>query len=149
MPVTSTYSLCARGAAGRLVVLVLLAALAGLLWAGPARASSAGRAAPPSVPAVEQLIVVTAASHATTYATLSGYRVSGGRRVRVFGPWTARVGYNGIALPGGRRPYPLGYLRVQLLLRRAAEPGVLVLLPACLHLRLLGLRPGQRPVQRV
>src|SRR5262249_13363447 len=103
MPVTSTYSVCAGGGGGRLVVLVLLAALAGLLWAGPARASSAGRAAPPSVPAVEQLIVVTAASHATTYATLSGYRVSGGRRVRVFGPWTARVGSNGLAVPGRKR----------------------------------------------
>src|SRR5262249_62025183 len=94
MPVTSTYSLCARGAAGRLVVLVLLAALAGLLWAGPARASSAGRAAPPSVPAVEQLIVVTAASHATTYATLSGYRVSGGRRGPGVWPLAGRGGYN-------------------------------------------------------
>jgi L,D-peptidoglycan transpeptidase YkuD (ErfK/YbiS/YcfS/YnhG family) len=99
--VTCTYSLPARrGAAGRLLVLMLLAALAGLPWAGPARAASA---APASVPAVEQLIVVTAASHATTYATMSGYRVSGGRRVRVFGPWTARVGYNGIALPGRKR----------------------------------------------
>lgn len=101
---TSTYSLRARGgAAGRLLVLVLSAALAGLLWAGPARAASAGRAAPAPAPAVQQLIVVTAASHATTYATLSGYRVSGGTRVRVFGPWIARVGYNGIALPGRKR----------------------------------------------
>jgi L,D-peptidoglycan transpeptidase YkuD (ErfK/YbiS/YcfS/YnhG family) len=103
-PVTFTYSLAARGgAAGRLLVLVLSAALAGLLWAGPARAASAGRAAPASVPAVQQLIVVTAASYRTTYATLSGYRVSGGRRVRVFGPWAARVGYNGIARPGTKR----------------------------------------------
>jgi L,D-peptidoglycan transpeptidase YkuD (ErfK/YbiS/YcfS/YnhG family) len=103
-PVTSTYSLAARGgAASRLLVLVLSAALAGLLWAGPARAASAGRAAPASVPAVQQLIVVTAASYRTTYATLSGYRVSGGRRVRVFGPWAARVGYNGIARPGTKR----------------------------------------------
>jgi len=102
--VTSTYSLPARGgAAGRLLVLVLLAALAGLPWAGSARAASAVRAGPARVPAVEQLIVVTAASYRTTYATLSGYRVSGGTRVRVFGPWTARVGYNGIARPGAKR----------------------------------------------
>jgi L,D-peptidoglycan transpeptidase YkuD (ErfK/YbiS/YcfS/YnhG family) len=100
---TFTYSLPARSAAGRLLVLVLLAALAGLAWAGPARAASAGRAAPASTPAVQQLIVVRAASYRTTYATLSGYRVSGGRRVRVFGPWTARVGYNGIAPPGTKR----------------------------------------------
>jgi L,D-peptidoglycan transpeptidase YkuD (ErfK/YbiS/YcfS/YnhG family) len=103
-PVTSTYSFRARGgAAGGLLVLVLSAVLAGPLWAGPARAASAGRAAPAAVAAVEQLIVVTAASHTTTYATLSGYRVSGSTRVRVFGPWTARVGYNGIALPGRKR----------------------------------------------
>jgi L,D-peptidoglycan transpeptidase YkuD (ErfK/YbiS/YcfS/YnhG family) len=103
-PVTPTYSLRARGgAAGRLLVLVLLAALAGLPWAGPARAASAVRGGPARVPAVEQLIVVTAASYRTTYATMSGYRVSGGRRVRVFGPWTARVGYNGIAPPGRKR----------------------------------------------
>lgn len=103
---TSTYSLRARGGVvGRffLLVLMLLVVLAGLLWAGPARAASAGRVEPASVPAVQQLIVVTAASHSTTYATLTGYRVSGGRRVRVFGPWTARVGYNGIALPGRKR----------------------------------------------
>jgi L,D-peptidoglycan transpeptidase YkuD (ErfK/YbiS/YcfS/YnhG family) len=102
--VTSTYSVAARGgAAGRLLVLVLSAAMAGLLWAGPARAASAVRAEPALVPAVQQLIVVTAASYRTTYATWSGYRVSGGRRVRVFGPWTARVGYNGIARPGTKR----------------------------------------------
>lgn len=101
---TSTYSAAARGdAAARLLVLVLAAALAGLLWAGPARAASAGRAGPAPAPAVQQLIVVTATSYRATSASLSGYRVSGGRRVRVFGPWTARVGYNGIALPGRKR----------------------------------------------
>lgn len=107
---TSTYSLRARGgAAARFLVLVLLllVALAGPLWAGLARAANTGRAelasTPAVTPAVQQLIVVTAASHTTTYATLTGYRVSGGTRVRVFGPWTARVGYNGIALPGRKR----------------------------------------------
>jgi L,D-peptidoglycan transpeptidase YkuD (ErfK/YbiS/YcfS/YnhG family) len=29
--------------------------------------------------------------------------MSAGRKVRVFGPWTARVGYNGIARPGQKR----------------------------------------------
>jgi L,D-peptidoglycan transpeptidase YkuD (ErfK/YbiS/YcfS/YnhG family) len=52
---------------------------------------------------VRQLVTVTAASHTTTYATLRAYRVSGGRRVLVLGPWTARVGYDGVALPGGKR----------------------------------------------
>jgi L,D-peptidoglycan transpeptidase YkuD (ErfK/YbiS/YcfS/YnhG family) len=52
---------------------------------------------------VQQLIVVTAASHSTTYATLRAYRVAAGKRVRVFGPWTARVGYNGVAGAGRKR----------------------------------------------
>jgi L,D-peptidoglycan transpeptidase YkuD (ErfK/YbiS/YcfS/YnhG family) len=46
---------------------------------------------------------VTAASRSTTYATFRAYRLSGGRKVLVFGPWTARVGYNGIARPGQKR----------------------------------------------
>jgi L,D-peptidoglycan transpeptidase YkuD (ErfK/YbiS/YcfS/YnhG family) len=78
----------------RVLVLALLVTLAGLVAAGTARAASSG-AAP--APAVEQLIVVTAPSYSSTVATMVGYRVSGGRRVRVFGPWTARVGYNGVA----------------------------------------------------
>lgn len=52
---------------------------------------------------VRQLITVRAASRTTTYATLRAYRRSHGRWVRVFGPWTARVGYNGIARPGRKR----------------------------------------------
>jgi len=53
--------------------------------------------------AVRQLITVTAASYRTTYATLRVYEVSGAKRVLKFGPWTARVGYNGIARPGRKR----------------------------------------------
>ena len=65
-------------------------------------ASPAG-AAPSSGPAVRQLITVTAASYTTTYATLRVYQVSGAKRVQVFGPWKARVGYNGVASPGRKR----------------------------------------------
>jgi L,D-peptidoglycan transpeptidase YkuD (ErfK/YbiS/YcfS/YnhG family) len=82
------------------VSLALLIALGGLVAAGPAQAASTGPAGAAAGTAVEQLIVVRAASYKATYATLTGYRVSGGTRVRVFGPWTARVGYNGIARPG-------------------------------------------------
>ena len=85
------------------LVLALLLVLAGLASAGPARAASDGPAEPAVVPVVGQLIVVTAASYSTTYATLRVYRVSQGKRVRVFGPWTARVGYNGIDPPGRTR----------------------------------------------
>ncbi len=103
---TSAYRLRARaGAAGclRVLVLALLVTAAGLLSAWPARAASQGRSEAAAVPAAGQLIVVTAASYTATYATLRVYRVSGGRRVRVAGPWTARVGYNGVAPPGRKR----------------------------------------------
>jgi L,D-peptidoglycan transpeptidase YkuD (ErfK/YbiS/YcfS/YnhG family) len=50
-----------------------------------------------------QLITVTAASGRATTAVFRAYLVIGGRRVLVFGPWTAHVGYNGIAPPGRKR----------------------------------------------
>ena len=50
-----------------------------------------------------QLITVTARSRSATYATLRAYRTDGRKRILVFGPWTARVGYNGIARPGRKR----------------------------------------------
>ena len=46
---------------------------------------------------------MTATSRSTTYAIFRAYRLSHGRKVRVFGPWTARVGYDGIARPGKKR----------------------------------------------
>jgi L,D-peptidoglycan transpeptidase YkuD (ErfK/YbiS/YcfS/YnhG family) len=52
---------------------------------------------------VPELITVTATSHSATYATLRAYRIVGGKRIRIFGPWTARVGYHGIAEPGKKR----------------------------------------------
>jgi L,D-peptidoglycan transpeptidase YkuD (ErfK/YbiS/YcfS/YnhG family) len=78
---------------------MLLASSAGLLCDPPARAAVAA----PSRPRERQLITVRAASYSKTYATLRAYRVSGRNRVMVFGPWTARVGYNGIAPPGKKR----------------------------------------------
>jgi L,D-peptidoglycan transpeptidase YkuD (ErfK/YbiS/YcfS/YnhG family) len=89
----------------------LLAVTAGIAWAGPAvaaavPASSAVRPAlrePAGRPAISQLITVTAASRAATYATFRAYQVAGRKRVLVFGTWTARVGYNGIAAPGRKR----------------------------------------------
>jgi len=67
------------------------------LQAGPAMPAQA------ATTPVTQLITVTAASYGTTYATLRAYRLSGGKWVEVFGPWTARVGYNGVARPGAKR----------------------------------------------
>jgi L,D-peptidoglycan transpeptidase YkuD (ErfK/YbiS/YcfS/YnhG family) len=73
------------------------------LVAVPAGAIAADRAGTGYSAGVRQVLTVTAASHSTTYATFRAYRLSGSRRVRVFGPWTARVGYNGIARPGAKR----------------------------------------------
>jgi len=72
----------------------------------PAAAAAVRRAdAVPAVrPAdVRQLITVEAESRSTTVATFWAYRIIHGRSVSVLGPWTARVGYNGIALPGRKR----------------------------------------------
>ena len=80
-------------------------AATGLAATGLAAMSAplAARAAPASAPRPAEVITVTAASHTTTFATLRAYRVSGGKRILVFGPWQARVGYNGIAPPGTKR----------------------------------------------
>ena len=83
---------------GVLVQFLLMTVLAAL--ALPAGAASA---APASGTGVRQLITVTAASYTATRATLRVYEVSGAKRVLVFGPWTARVGYNGVARPGRKR----------------------------------------------
>ena len=86
----------------RLPVLVL-SLLTVLVPAWPARAAGAGAAARAAAPVVQQLITVKAASYGTTYATLRAYRLSAGRWVQVYGPWTARVGYHGVARPGAKR----------------------------------------------
>jgi L,D-peptidoglycan transpeptidase YkuD (ErfK/YbiS/YcfS/YnhG family) len=93
-----------RGRFAVTLIATTAAAVAALLPAGSARADvagSPGSAATSTVPS--QLITVTAASYAATYATLRAYRVSGGKQIEVFGPWTARVGYNGVARPGKKR----------------------------------------------
>src|SRR5690349_13309666 len=84
------------------LVLALAAVPAGILPAAHARAWQAGLAGRSlaGTSTVRQLITVTAASHSATSAVLRAYRVSGGKRTLMFGPWTARVGYNGVAKPG-------------------------------------------------
>jgi L,D-peptidoglycan transpeptidase YkuD (ErfK/YbiS/YcfS/YnhG family) len=83
-----------------IAVSALLVTIAALT-AGPARAAT-GAGATKHV-RDQQLITVTATSHRATSATLTGYRWSGTRWIRVFGPWRARVGYHGIARPGAKR----------------------------------------------
>ena len=87
---------------GMRVLVPALALLAVLVPGWTARAADTSAATPASV-VVQQLITVQAASYSTSYATLRVYRVSGAQRILVFGPWTARVGYNGVARPGAKR----------------------------------------------
>ena len=95
------YPVQRRRSAPRPIPALTLAVLAGMLPARPAGAA-AGRLSAAGATAARQLITVTAPSYSSTYATLRAYRRSGHRWVRVLGPWTARVGYNGIA-PAGRK----------------------------------------------
>ncbi len=75
-----------------------------------------------------QLITVTATSHSTTYASFVAYRWSHAHWVKVFGPWTARVGYNGIAWPGAKREgdgtTPSGTYRFGFFFGVLVNPGV-------------------------
>jgi L,D-peptidoglycan transpeptidase YkuD (ErfK/YbiS/YcfS/YnhG family) len=73
---------------------------------GPAGTGSAAAAAAgtgSATPAIQQVITVFAASYLATYARLTAYQRTGGRWVRVFGPWTARIGSGGMAPPGRKR----------------------------------------------
>src|SRR5258708_13868002 len=94
----------------RLLALALLVVMGGFASAGVALAASGGRAEPAAPPAVRQLIVGTAASHSTTYATMRLYRGVGSTRVLITRPWPPRPGYHGTAFPctkrRGARPPP-------------------------------------------
>ena len=50
-----------------------------------------------------QLVTVRAASYGATQAELTAYRRVGGQWRRVFGPWVAWIGRNGMAPPGAKR----------------------------------------------
>jgi L,D-peptidoglycan transpeptidase YkuD (ErfK/YbiS/YcfS/YnhG family) len=58
---------------------------------GPVSASSA--------PAIRQRITVTTKSYGSTYATLTAWRWTGSTWKRALGPWTARIGADGMARP--------------------------------------------------
>jgi L,D-peptidoglycan transpeptidase YkuD (ErfK/YbiS/YcfS/YnhG family) len=60
-------------------------------------------AALPGVGSSGQVITVTTAGYGTDVATVTAYQRDGGRFVRVFGPWTGFVGFNGLAPPGQKR----------------------------------------------
>jgi len=89
-------------------VLIVVAVLAGSYGLGPGgMARAAISPAAQKAPAPRQRITVTASDYdGTSYATFRGYQLSGSSSthwVEVFGPWTARVGYNGVAKSGAKR----------------------------------------------
>jgi L,D-peptidoglycan transpeptidase YkuD (ErfK/YbiS/YcfS/YnhG family) len=138
------------GAAG-LAVAVL--GLCGCVASGhPASASSAAPAAVPAaapaaaVPAEAapsarpgaasavrradgQLVTVVAAAYGATQAELTAYRWAGGHWQRVFGPWVAWIGRNGMAPPGAKREgdgrTPSGTFGFQFFFGVDPDPGVL------------------------
>jgi L,D-peptidoglycan transpeptidase YkuD (ErfK/YbiS/YcfS/YnhG family) len=74
--------------------------------AAATNAKAAGPSAVAASAAPRQRITVTASSYGTTYATVRVYQLSGSSNtkwVQVMGPWTARVGRNGVAKPGAKR----------------------------------------------
>jgi L,D-peptidoglycan transpeptidase YkuD (ErfK/YbiS/YcfS/YnhG family) len=93
---------CAPGASAPRSPAPAATATAGAAAAAGA-ASVAGATRPAGPLAGGQLITVTAASYGATYATLTAYRLAGGRWRRALGPWTARIGKNGFAPPGRKR----------------------------------------------
>jgi L,D-peptidoglycan transpeptidase YkuD (ErfK/YbiS/YcfS/YnhG family) len=89
--------------------------------AAPRALAAASSAAPSARPAVSgarrtdgqlvsaarrtssQLVTVTAASYGATQAELTAYRRVDGHWRRVYGPWIAWIGRNGMASPGAKR----------------------------------------------
>ena len=99
-----------------------LSALA-LVAAGLTAATSADAAA-----VTARVITVKASSYTTTYATLEAWqRTASGSYRRVAGPWTARVGYHGLAAPGtkveGDGQTPSGQFRISPAFGVAGNPG--------------------------
>jgi L,D-peptidoglycan transpeptidase YkuD (ErfK/YbiS/YcfS/YnhG family) len=70
---------------------------------------------------------VTATGYGQTYATLTAYQRNGRRWHLVFGPWTARLGRDGFASPGGKREgdgrTPSGSFGIPFLFGVPANPG--------------------------
>lgn len=118
-----TVSACGHGPPARPAAARQAAAAAAVATTPAAEASPAAAGAPGPLRAggrgaVRQLIIVSAASYAATYADLTAYRLVRGRWLRVLGPWTVRLGKAGLARPGRKREgdrrtpsgsYPFGF----------------------------------------
>lgn len=68
------------------------------------------------------------AVYGSSYATLRAYALAGSDWVEEFGPWTARVGYDGVAAPGtkceGDGKTPSGTYAFSFLFGVLPDPGV-------------------------
>jgi L,D-peptidoglycan transpeptidase YkuD (ErfK/YbiS/YcfS/YnhG family) len=71
--------------------------------ASAAPATAAPQAASAAQGTVRQLVTVVAASYRATQAELTAYQRVSGQWRRVFGPWAAWIGRNGMAPPGAKR----------------------------------------------
>jgi len=75
-----------------------------------------------------QLVTVTAASYGATQAELTAYQRVDGHWRRVFGPWIAWIGRNGMAPPGAKREgdgrTPSGTFGFQFFFGVDPDPGV-------------------------
>jgi L,D-peptidoglycan transpeptidase YkuD (ErfK/YbiS/YcfS/YnhG family) len=100
----------------------------GVLAEAASAVPSGRRAAAPTDRVSSQLITVTAASYGATQAELTAYRRIDGRWRRVFGPWIAWIGRNGMAPPGAKREgdgrTPSGTFGFQFFFGVDPDPGV-------------------------
>lgn len=76
----------------------------------------------------KQVIAVTASGYGTSYATFRAYRHTANGWRRVFGPWPARIGYNGFAPRGSKREgdgrTPTGSFHFPFMFGVYSNPGV-------------------------
>jgi L,D-peptidoglycan transpeptidase YkuD (ErfK/YbiS/YcfS/YnhG family) len=75
-----------------------------------------------------QVISVTNDGYGTSYASLQGFTRTASGWTRTFGPWAARIGYNGFAPPGEKREgdgrTPSGSYGFGFMFGVYADPGV-------------------------
>jgi len=98
---------------------------------GVARAAPSASAVSSAVSPRQRITVTAANYNGTTYATFRAYQLSGSSNtnwVEVFGPWTARVGYHGVAKAGTKREgdgrTPSGTYGFSFMFGVLANPGV-------------------------
>jgi L,D-peptidoglycan transpeptidase YkuD (ErfK/YbiS/YcfS/YnhG family) len=131
----AVFGICGCAAAGSTQAAVVQrhetrasSAAPGALAATSSAAPSARPAAASAARASGQLVTVVAASYGATRAELTAYRRVGGQWRRVFGPWLAWIGRDGMAPPGAKREgdgrTPSGTFGFGFFFGVDADPGV-------------------------